>query len=158
MPAAKRSIRTRELAAIHTLKSKLKMGDDAYRAMLAEVAGVRSAADLTSSADRQRVIGHLRDIERRMGLAGDRPRRQPTRRRRGADMGFRDDDSPREKKVRMMWLALAEAGEVEAATEAAMNKWVKRQFGVASLNWFESAGKINDCIEQLKQWHQRVGL
>ena len=65
--------RTKEIAAIKILQKKLGMDDDQYRAMLGAVAGVTSAATLGSSADRQRVIEHLRDLERRMGLADAKP-------------------------------------------------------------------------------------
>ena len=72
-------------------------------------------------------------------------------------MGFRDDDPPRLKKVRMMWVALHRAGEVEAATEQALNRWTKRQLGVDHVNWLDGHG-LNRAIEQLKEWHRRVGI
>ena len=154
--AQARPLRTRELATIHTLKRKLGMDDESYRAALVQVVGVSSAGKIPDSSGRQRVIEHFRDLERRMGLA-DRPRRRhPAGGKRGAEMGFRDIDSPRERKVRMQWLHLFDLKAVDAPTEAAMNKWISRQFSVDSLNWLEAAGEINACIEQLKRWTDRV--
>lgn len=162
MPAAKKkSLRVREIAAIKMLQKKLGIDDGSYRAILVDHTGYDSLGNpAVTSAGRQKVIDHLRDLERRMGLAEDRPRWQPlaggSRQRRGSEMGFRDIDTGREKKVRMMWLHLHDLGEVEAATEQAMNRWIKRQTGVSSLNWLENAGRLNDVIEQLKQWTDRV--
>ena len=154
MPAARtRSPRSRELAAIHALKKKLGMDDADYRAMLVEVTGVDSAGKLTQSSERQRVIEHLRGLERRMGLAEPRPRPQPTP-RLGAEMGFRDDDPPRVRKIRMMWLHLADRGEVSAPTAAALNQWIHRQTGsmLAALG----GTQLNAVIEQLKEWTARL--
>lgn len=47
------------LAKIHVAKKQLAMEDDAYRAMLQSVAGVRSAKDLTVT-QAEKVLAHLR--------------------------------------------------------------------------------------------------
>lgn len=46
------AIRKRQLAQIHIAKSDLGLDDDTYRAMLLDVAGVESAADLTAKGRR----------------------------------------------------------------------------------------------------------
>ncbi|MEM1055163.1 MAG: regulatory protein GemA [Bacteroidota bacterium] len=153
---ANRSRRSRELAAIHTIKSKLGMSDDDYRAALVHVVGVNSAGKIQTSDGRQRFIEHLRELERRMGLA-TRSASAPRRTRRGSEMGFRDEDSPREKKVRMQWLHLVDLGAVETPTQDALNAWIRRQgWGVDHINWLENSGQINTCIEALKRWIERV--
>lgn len=147
--------RSQELSVIHVLRGKLRMSEDSYRAMLAEQAGVTSAAQLASSTARQRIIDHLRGIEREMGLS-DRPARKQTS-RRGSEMDFRDDDEPRVKKVRMMWLALHDSDAAVAPTAVAMNRWVKRQTGIDTVDWLE-ASALNKIIEELKEWHKRLGI
>lgn len=56
-----KSERQRDLAKIHIAKKQLGMGDDAYREMLGNVAGVASAGKL-DGAGRQAVLAHLRSI------------------------------------------------------------------------------------------------
>ncbi len=54
-----KSLRTRELGAIHIAAKRLGLDDDGYRDMLQAIAGVRSAADL-DAAGRRAVLDHLR--------------------------------------------------------------------------------------------------
>ena len=163
MPTTKKpSLRTREIQTIKVLVRKLGIDDGAYRTILADLTGHTSLVTVhVTSGQRQRVIEHLRDLERRMGLADERTARSAAtkaRTRRGSEMGFREEDPPQLKKVRMMWLALAEAGEVEAPTEAALNAWAKRQrLGADHVNWLDGHG-LSRAIEALKEWHRRVGI
>lgn len=149
--AAKKSLRTRELSAIHVLKSKLGMDEDDYRAMLAEVAGVTSAGAIADSAGRQLVISHLRGLERRMGL-DDAPSedRQPKR----GWMKFEDDDEPLVRKVKAMWIELGKAGHVERTTLPALNAWVKRHWDVDHVRWLEPK-QLSKAVEMMKQWIER---
>jgi hypothetical protein len=70
------SVRRAELAKIHIAKTQLNMDDDAYRALLQAVAGVKSSADLDARG-RLRVIAQLRQLGADMGTAamgaGERP-------------------------------------------------------------------------------------
>lgn len=52
--------RRKDLAMIHIARKQLKMDEPAYRQMLTEVAGVRSAAELGQD-DRRKVLAHLKD-------------------------------------------------------------------------------------------------
>ena len=51
------------IAAIHTIKSKLRMSDRDYRALLMRVAGVTSSKQLTAEGDKA-VVRALRAMER----------------------------------------------------------------------------------------------
>ena len=51
------------IAAIHTIKSKLRMSDRDYRALLMRVAGVTSSKQLTAEGDKA-VVRALRTMER----------------------------------------------------------------------------------------------
>jgi len=53
--------RQQELAKIHIAKKQLGMDDGTYRQMLSNIAGVRSAADLSPAA-RKDVIAHLKSV------------------------------------------------------------------------------------------------
>ena len=77
-----KSLRTRELGAIHIAAKSAGLDDDAYRAMLQAVCGVRSAADL-DAAGRRQVLDHLR----RQG--------QPSRSRARLDAAAHTADRPR---------------------------------------------------------------
>jgi phage gp16-like protein len=51
--------RKRELQLIHIAKGQLGLGDDAYRDLLSQVTGKRSAAELTG-AQRRQFLDHLK--------------------------------------------------------------------------------------------------
>ncbi|MDD3663311.1 MAG: DUF1018 domain-containing protein [Candidatus Pacebacteria bacterium] len=51
------------IAAIHTIKSKLRLSESNYRALLMRVAGVRSSTELSPGQDKL-VMAELRDLER----------------------------------------------------------------------------------------------
>lgn len=58
-PQTAADIRKRELAAIHVAKAQLGMDDDTYRAMLENMTGKRSAADLDWRG-RKKVLDYLK--------------------------------------------------------------------------------------------------
>ncbi len=70
-PTNHHSDRKRDLAKIHIAKKQLGMDDTTYRAMLQEVAGVESAADLTA-AGRREVLSHLRRVGFKSRAGGGR--------------------------------------------------------------------------------------
>lgn len=155
----KKPLRIREIATIKTLVKKLGIDDDSYRAMLVEHTGCSSLGDArVSSRDRQRVIEHLRQLEKRMGMATERPSPPASvapRTSRGSEMGYEEDEEPRIRKIRTMWLHLYDLGEVEAPTEAALEAWVARQVKIQRLRWLQPK-QMNAVIEQLKRWTDRV--
>jgi len=63
-----------------------------------------------------------------------------------------DDQS---KMMRGLWLELHDLGYVRDASEAALMAWVKRETGVAALQWLNTK-QAQTTIEKLKQWRQRV--
>ena len=72
---------TNHIAAIHTLKSKLALSEDDYRALLLTLTGKRSSRDM-NQAERRAVREHLARLAEKMGL------QQPTRRRPLSDAAF----------------------------------------------------------------------
>ena len=131
---------TRHIAAIHTLKAKVQMSDDAYRVLLARLTGKASSKDM-SVAERAIVRDHLAALAARLGVAPSAPAR-------------RHEAPPKERKVWALWQQLARDGKIARADAAALNAWVKRQVGVDALR-FATAAQLDTLIESLKEWRQR---
>ena len=155
MATQKKDRRTGQLSAIHVLKAKLGLSEGDYRAMLGSLTGETSAGKM-GDGQRQMVLDHLRALER--GEANPPPRPTPSEPAGGAGrMTWERDDCPRTKKIKAMWVALARAGEVESMALSALNAWVAKQTGTSHVRWLGS-DELNRAIEQLKAWHQRVGI
>lgn len=134
--------RDRDLAQIHLAKKALGLTDEDYRALLARVGNVGSAADL-DIAGRARV---LREFER-LGW-----RAQPTGKPKPKLCG-----EPQARKIRALWLALAAAGVVRNPDESALLAYVRRQGQVDRLEWL-SVAAASKVIEALKRWCARTGV
>ncbi len=128
--------RNRELAAIHVARKQLGLDEETYRSTLQLVAGVRSAKDL-SDDDRQRVLDHFR----RMGFDRARGRRN-------------NSANKQHSKIRYLWRDLYRAGAIKDNTDAALDSYVCRMTGVASLR-FLGFWPAHQLIESMKQWLSR---
>lgn len=140
-------------AAIHILKTKLRLDDDAYRALLSDVAGKRSCSDMTAP-ELLAVRGHLERLVKSYGLQPD----TPTRRRRMTPEQFaaaRKALSPRERKVWALWNALGRAGLVSDTSSRALDAYVGRQVQVSALR-FCTGAQLDTLIESLKAWLGRA--
>lgn len=130
----------RDLAKIHIARKELGMEEDDYRAMLQDVAGVGSSADLTVTG-RSKVL-------RRLEQLGWKPKTRKPRQKITAR-------EPVDRKIRALWLDLANLGAVRDRSEKALNSYVSRQTGVDRLDWLSSK-QAEKVIEALKQWQSRV--
>ena len=63
-------------AAIHVLKSKLRMTDDDYRALLQTLTGKSSSKDMTE-AEQRAVRDHMQALGERMGVVQAASQRRP---------------------------------------------------------------------------------
>ena len=133
------------IAAIHTLKSKLQLSDDDYRALLRQLTGQASSKDCTP-AQQQQVRDHLQKLAERMGVAS-------AARRAGFEVRVKAA-SPRERKVWAIWLDMARRGLVHNKSAQALDAFVQRQTGVSALRWC-SAAQLDAVIEALKLWQKR---
>ena len=139
---------TQHIAAIHTLKSKLRLSDDDYRALLANLTGKTSSTDMTL-AQRAQVRDHLQNLAVKMGLA------PPTRSSRNAAFAqAKAAASPQERKVWALWNRLHREGHIANAGAPALNAWVKRQVGVDALRFCNNQ-QLHVLIESLKTWGAR---
>lgn len=137
------------IAAIHVLKSKLRLEDDDYRALLNHLTG-KTSSKAMDIAERARVRRHMQHLAARLGLE-PRPQdaAQAARRARNYVQA-----SPMERKVWALWLQLGRDGVVRHTTPAALNAWVERQTGVSALR-FCNGYQLHALIEALKDWQAR---
>lgn len=124
---------------IHIAKSQLGLDDATYRAMLAGLELPESTTKM-SVPELVKVLEHLKS-------KGFKVRSKATDRSQAAD-----DQS---KMMRGLWLELHDLGHVRDASEAALMAWVKRETGVAALQWLNTK-QAQTTIEKLKQWRRRV--
>ena len=138
------------IAAIHTLKSKLRLSDDDYRALLCNITGKRSSKAL-SAAELLRVRNHMQALGEHMGvLVAQRQRPLPAETFAKAKAAA----SPRERKVWALWHQLYRDGKLRDNSAAALNAWVQRTVGVAALR-FATGPMLDTLIEALKAWDAR---
>ena len=135
------------IAAIHVLKSKLRLSDEDYRALLVNLTGKASSKELPP-AQQEAVRDHMQALAAKLGLA------QPTRGRRTTFAQSKTAASPRERKVWALWHQLHRDGLVHDTSPAALNAWVARTVHVSALA-FANAAQLDTCIEALKAWQQR---
>ena len=133
------------IAAIHTLKSKLGLSDDDYRALLVNLTGKNSSKAL-GVQEQARVRDHMQALGERLGVL------KPTRQRSFAQT--RAAASPRERKVWALWHQLYRDGKLRDNSAAALNAWVQRTVGVAALR-FATGPMLDTLIEALKAWDAR---
>ena len=138
---------TNHTAAIHVLKSKLRLTDDDYRALLRSLTQKTSTKDM-SDRERQQVRDHMQALAERMGVAKPMQRRATTFAQRKAAA------SPRERKVWAIWLDMARRGLVHNKSAQALDAFVCRQTGVSALRWCNAA-QLDAVIEALKLWQKR---
>ena len=108
--------------------------------LLADRYGLESAKYLT----RWQTDDFLRYLRKLQNPAGDTKGRKPV---------YYQDRSAR--KVFMLWKSLADAGVIKNRSEKAMDTFVKRQTGVASLRWCKEPHHFSALIETLKAWGNR---
>lgn len=130
--------RRREIQLIKIAQKQLGMDDDGYRALLWRVAQVKSSTEL-DSVGRKAVLEH-------MEKCGWKRTGKPQTRALA--------DDPQSQKIRALWLQLHAADKVRNPSEEALAAFVKRQHGVAALQWL-SAAQAQKLIEELKKWLAR---
>ncbi len=157
MSAQPTDSRKRELALIHMAKKFFAdrdgMSQDDYRAVLLQVTGKSSSADL-DAAGRERLLKHFK-------VKGFIVKAKPGT---GRSTSIRE---PQVKKLLAMWYALAERGAVAQPAHAlacsrAVEKWAKEQLAGTQLGpldalRFATGAQLHKLIEQMKQWGHRVG-
>lgn len=138
---------TNNIAAIHTLKSKLQLSDDDYRALLMTLTGKSSSKDMTP-VQQEAVRDHMQQLAVKLGLA------RPTRSRRNTFAQSKQSASPKERKVWALWNQLYRDGKLRDSSATSLNAWVQRTVGVSALR-FANGAQLDTLIEGLKSWGER---
>lgn len=138
-PPASQSEVQRQIRAIHALKTRLRMTDDDYRALLVLLTGCVSSK-LCTPAQRRQVREHLQRVAERAGVAAPRPPLPAV--------------SARERKVWALWQQAHRAGLVRSADARALGAWTRRQVGVDAPR-FATPAQLDTLIESLKGWIAR---
>lgn len=134
----------RHFAAIHALKTRLKMTDEDYRALLQHITGKESLKALNAHQ-----LGDVRTHFEGLGQrAGVWQRRTSDFEKKKAAA------SPMERKVWALWNQLGRDGKIANPGPHALRAWVKRQTGMDDLafcNW----AQLSRLVEALKDWEDR---
>lgn len=134
--------RQANLAKIHIAKKELGMSDDAYRAMLMDVAKVESASKLDFHAQHK--------VLHRMQELGWKPKTSKNKGRKSGKVKTQAD------KIRACWITMHQAGIINDPGEAALGKFISRQTsGTKQRPEFLDAGEAHQVIERLKKWAKR---
>ncbi len=145
------------IAAIHTLKTKMKMVDGDYRALLMGLTGKSSCKDMHATQLAQ-VRTHFDNLAVSMGVAVAKPAFVPnpqfSRQRVAGKRSDSDANDDRWLLARTLWTQLAKAGKVQVDTDAALLAYVKRQTQLDAWR-FLNGYQINMVIESLKRWLAR---
>lgn len=142
--AAQSAARRADLAAIHALAHGLGMDtsdknpDCDYRALLKQVGGCHSAADM-SPAQRRLVLRHFG----RMNSV--RPGKPGTDLRKVTQTEF----------VARLWNKLGRLGALDKPTPAGLDHFVKTMTGIDSVRFLDTA-QGNKVVEALKAWIKRT--
>lgn len=124
------------VVAIHVAKNQLGMDDETYREFLRELTGKTSCAKMS-----QRELWRVMEGLKASGFT-QRPRRR------------RDVPSdPQARKIRALWLAMADEGIIRSRAESAINAYVRRITGRTLRD--ASVKQAQAVIETLKAWLDR---
>nr|VFK46620.1 MAG: Mu-like prophage protein gp16 [Candidatus Kentron sp. TC] len=127
----------------HVGKRELGMSDDAWRALLANRFGAGSSRDLD--------VSRLRSLIERLKELGFRPRNKTGAKSRSARP---NTDLGQKRKIREIWIFLADAGIARDRSERALAAFAKRRFRVDAIQ-FLPANDASALIENLKEWGKR---
>lgn len=125
------------IGMIKVAKGQLGMDNKMYRQLLHDTIGKRSMAG-TSKAEQWRVVEELK-------LRGFRPR--------PIHKGEELPSDPQARKIRSLWLTMADCGVVRDRSERALNNFVRRITGQTLAD--ATTKQCTVVIESLKSWLDR---
>ncbi|NPE59254.1 regulatory protein GemA [Dickeya dadantii] len=133
--------KTQLIKLIHIAKRDLRLDDDTYRQVLTNTTKKNSTRDMTVP----QLIVVLEAMKRR-GFKVKPAKKAVT--------GRKLDDAPQSRKIRSLWLEMADKGIVRDRSEAALAAFVRRETGIDGLQWLNSE-QASHVIEKLKKWQYR---
>ncbi len=135
--------RLRLIKLIHVARRELRMEDEVFRLMLANMDGLGGAVSCAALS-----VPNLLRVVEQLKQRGFKPRLGAKRSRALAD-------DAQSRKIRGLWLTLHALGAVRNSSEVALGRFVLGVTKVAALQWL-STSQASLVIEQLKQWQRRV--
>lgn len=133
-------MKSKYIKLIHIAKTQLNLDDDTYRKLLLTVTKKNSTKDMTIW-ELEKVLDNLKSKGFKV--------------KSSKKTGKITATEPVHKKIRSLWLELADAGEVKNRSEKAINSYVKRITGVEVMNWLTQKQAMV-VIESLKSWQSRI--
>lgn len=133
-------MKSKYIKLIHIAKSQLNLDDDTYRHLLLTVTKKTSTKDMT--------VWELEKVLHNFKSKGFKVKSSKKVEKITAT-------KPVHKKIRSLWLELADAGEVKNRSEKAINSYVKRITGVEVMDWLTQKQAMV-VIESLKSWQARI--
>lgn len=145
--------RTAMIAKIHVAKRDLGLDEDTYRAMLQLETGKTSCSTM-SAQELEKVLAAYK-------ARGWQPKASPRR------YSPKTRNKPPHKKnlvdrLRAQWIHMHQLGVLQDGSEAALERWVKRQtvrlngVGVDRVDWLARDSRMaTTVLESLKKWEDR---
>lgn len=135
-----KSMKHKYIRLIHIAKSQLNIDDDTYRHLL-QALTKKSSTKMMTIRELEKVLDNLKS----KGFKVKPPKKA----------GKITATEPVHKKIRSLWLKLADAGKVKNRSEKAINSYVKRITGVEVMDWLTEKQAMV-VIESLKCWQARI--
>ncbi|MDF7667896.1 regulatory protein GemA [Orbaceae bacterium ESL0727] len=133
-------MKSKYIKLIHIAKKQLNLDDETYRHLLLTATKKSSTKDMTVW-ELEKVIVSLKA----KGFTVISSKKA----------GKITATEPMHKKIRSLWLELADAGIVKNRSEKAINTYVKRITGVELMDWLNPTQTMK-VIESLKKWLARI--
>jgi phage gp16-like protein len=153
--------RTMQIRLINMAKAQVPgMDDDAtYRATLAHLCNGKTSSKELTHVEADRVIEYMKSKGFVIKPKDGKPARPAYQPKAPVSLGDRE---PQMDKLRAIWRAMAEAGQVQerdpAKFDQAIERWAKSRIKTLTAIRFASSSQMGYLIEQLKQWAKRVGV
>lgn len=130
--------KTHYIRLIHVAKRDLQLDEETYRQLLNTYAGVDSTRDMDI-----RQLNQTLEAMKKIGFKIHTKQKDK--------LTATDDQS---RKIRSLWLEMADEGFIRDSSERAINVYVHRITGISRLDWLSTlaAGRV---IETLKKWQAR---
>ena len=135
-----KSMKYKYIRLIHIAKFQLNIDDDTYRHLLQTLTQKNSTKIMT--------IWELKKVVDNLKAKGFKVKPP----KKAAKITATE---PVHKKIRSLWLKLADAGKVKNRSEKAINSYVKRITGVEVMDWLTEKQAMV-VIESLKCWQARI--
>ncbi|OCG60229.1 gp16 family protein [Gilliamella sp. Nev3-1] len=133
-------MKSKYIKLIHIAKTQLNLDDDIYRHLLLTITKKTSTKDMT--------VWELEKVITNLKLKGFKVKSSKK-------TGKITATEPVHKKIRSLWLELADASEIKNRSEKAINSYVKRITGVEVMDWLTQKQAMV-VIESLKSWQARI--